>query len=304
MTRLCDAHWTLVCEEVRKIAPVIGNVGQWRAHCEGGWAGEVPGDLIDLADATRLQESKRLDRVSEEAEQGLSVPLNGVNTTFFHHSQHSDKSSDLQVLPSPTTNHIRSPIEGARPMNSNQSLTLPTAGASSSQRSISPTIPQPSSPAQFSPENLSDTRSISSPILDRPADAISFPFPGPGSSPAAQPIPLSRQRTPPGDGLSDSLGRLLDPPTRISDRRKSGEGNGATTPNGGTESKDLQLLERDTRALDPARTAPRTTFANISGGISERPKPIGRSMSIDSNASSGSHVAAMRERYNNDRSVS
>lgn len=48
LARLADSEWTRSCEEVRRFSPTIGSVGEWRALCEGGWAGAVPQDLPDI----------------------------------------------------------------------------------------------------------------------------------------------------------------------------------------------------------------------------------------------------------------
>lgn len=48
MSRLAEAEWIRACEDVRKSAPSIGTVGEWRALCEGGWTSPMPGDLPDL----------------------------------------------------------------------------------------------------------------------------------------------------------------------------------------------------------------------------------------------------------------
>ena len=35
MARVADAEWLRACEEVRRMAPSVGSVGEWRALCEG-----------------------------------------------------------------------------------------------------------------------------------------------------------------------------------------------------------------------------------------------------------------------------
>ena len=47
LSRLAEAEWARSCEHVRKFAPSIGTVGEWRALCEGGWLNPMPGDLPD-----------------------------------------------------------------------------------------------------------------------------------------------------------------------------------------------------------------------------------------------------------------
>ncbi|OBZ72236.1 hypothetical protein A0H81_07444 [Grifola frondosa] len=47
LSRMADAEWMRSFESVRKFSPTIGQLGEWRALCEGGWSGDVPGDLPD-----------------------------------------------------------------------------------------------------------------------------------------------------------------------------------------------------------------------------------------------------------------
>jgi hypothetical protein len=47
MGRLSESEWIRQCERVRRCASLIGEVGQWRAYCEGEWASRTPPDLDD-----------------------------------------------------------------------------------------------------------------------------------------------------------------------------------------------------------------------------------------------------------------
>lgn len=44
-------EWVRSCEEVRRFAPTIGQLGEWRALCEGGWTGSIPHGLPGSDDA-------------------------------------------------------------------------------------------------------------------------------------------------------------------------------------------------------------------------------------------------------------
>ncbi|KAG6813399.1 hypothetical protein H0H92_011377 [Tricholoma furcatifolium] len=46
LSRIADAEWLKTCEGTRRFAPTIGQLGEWRALCEGGWSGHIPPDLI------------------------------------------------------------------------------------------------------------------------------------------------------------------------------------------------------------------------------------------------------------------
>ncbi|EMD33318.1 hypothetical protein CERSUDRAFT_126091 [Gelatoporia subvermispora B] len=47
LSRVADAEWLRSCEGVRRFAPTVGQLGEWRALCEGGWSGPVPPNLVD-----------------------------------------------------------------------------------------------------------------------------------------------------------------------------------------------------------------------------------------------------------------
>ncbi|KAI0028981.1 hypothetical protein K488DRAFT_89187 [Vararia minispora EC-137] len=48
VARIADAEWLRATEGVRRFAPLIGQVGEWRSLCEGGWAAAVPEPLPDV----------------------------------------------------------------------------------------------------------------------------------------------------------------------------------------------------------------------------------------------------------------
>jgi hypothetical protein len=48
LSRIADTEWLRSCEEVRRFASKIGQLGEWRALCEGGWTGAIPQDLPSL----------------------------------------------------------------------------------------------------------------------------------------------------------------------------------------------------------------------------------------------------------------
>lgn len=55
VARVADAEWLRTCEGVRRYSPTIGQLGEWRALCEGGWTGPVPQDLPDVDEQEREQ---------------------------------------------------------------------------------------------------------------------------------------------------------------------------------------------------------------------------------------------------------
>jgi hypothetical protein len=50
LSRVADGEWLRTCEGVRRFSVTIGQLGEWRAFCEGGWTGPIPNDLPSIDD--------------------------------------------------------------------------------------------------------------------------------------------------------------------------------------------------------------------------------------------------------------
>ncbi|KAI9510737.1 hypothetical protein F5148DRAFT_1281612 [Russula earlei] len=48
LSRVAEAEWLRTTESIRRFSPLIGQLGEWKALCEGGWAGPLPGNLPDV----------------------------------------------------------------------------------------------------------------------------------------------------------------------------------------------------------------------------------------------------------------
>jgi hypothetical protein len=48
LSKVAEAEWLRTAEGLRRFSPLIGKLGEWKAFCEGGWTGPVPGDLPDI----------------------------------------------------------------------------------------------------------------------------------------------------------------------------------------------------------------------------------------------------------------
>ncbi|KAJ3866026.1 hypothetical protein EV359DRAFT_37495 [Lentinula novae-zelandiae] len=48
VSRLADAEWLRSCESVRRFAPSVGKLIEWRTYCEGGWTGPIPTNLRNV----------------------------------------------------------------------------------------------------------------------------------------------------------------------------------------------------------------------------------------------------------------
>ncbi|TFY71152.1 hypothetical protein EVG20_g1861, partial [Dentipellis fragilis] len=70
LARVADAEWLRATENVRRSAPLMGSVGEWRALCEGGWAGGPPGDLDSDSQGGSTGPGQVLE---EQCQEGLYV---------------------------------------------------------------------------------------------------------------------------------------------------------------------------------------------------------------------------------------
>ncbi|KAH9031087.1 hypothetical protein EDB84DRAFT_1493549 [Lactarius hengduanensis] len=71
LSRVAEAEWLRSAERIRRFSPLIGQLGEWKALCEGGWTGPIPGDLPDVdqsPDAPRATQ----DAVPNDTELGVS----------------------------------------------------------------------------------------------------------------------------------------------------------------------------------------------------------------------------------------
>jgi hypothetical protein len=49
LSRVAEAEWLRTAEGIRRFSPLIGQLVEWKAFCEGEWTGPVLGDLPDVA---------------------------------------------------------------------------------------------------------------------------------------------------------------------------------------------------------------------------------------------------------------
>ncbi|EKM78814.1 hypothetical protein AGABI1DRAFT_107287 [Agaricus bisporus var. burnettii JB137-S8] len=66
LSRIADTEWTRCCESIRRSAPIIGFLGEWRALCEGLWYKDVPEDLVDLD--KEAEDNLKLNTIQERGE--------------------------------------------------------------------------------------------------------------------------------------------------------------------------------------------------------------------------------------------
>ncbi|KAG6909058.1 hypothetical protein DXG01_002211 [Tephrocybe rancida] len=133
LSRVADAEWLKTCEGVRRYAPTIGQLGEWRALCEGGWSGSIPPDLIDPDESQRIQDqnnapNKSTEKNPEDEERRLPTTVGNIqakdsrestenarasNTTQLSGSDHEPSREQLVIEHSPVhdrNHHQNSPV--------------------------------------------------------------------------------------------------------------------------------------------------------------------------------------------------
>ena len=208
VSRMADAEWLRTCEAVRRFATPIGQLGEWRTLCEGGWTGAIPQDLPAL-------------------DSGLQSP--GGNTTLSpsrsREEEEPAKAKDDETTRREDADQVRSegrPVAGINTANGQRDWQYPLSivrTPSSPQHSPSNTTPssEQSQTASGAPFEQPKRHSVSDTEKgDRSPDAHpsleSFPAP-----PTHLPVPLSqpsplRQQTSRASSVSPQLGRLTESP--------------------------------------------------------------------------------------------
>ncbi|KAF8274841.1 hypothetical protein EI94DRAFT_1713173 [Lactarius quietus] len=82
LSRVAEAEWLRSGECIRRFSPLIGQLGEWKAFCEGGWTGPIPGDFPSVDPPHPPREMQ--DAVPNDAELGVSPasprPIQGSGT--------------------------------------------------------------------------------------------------------------------------------------------------------------------------------------------------------------------------------
>lgn len=305
VSRLAEAEWVRACEQVRKSAPSIGTVGEFRVLCEGGWLNPMPGDLPDMS-------------INDGADFGKSYATPGTLMT---------------PLPTPADANIRSLVNAAEDAESSTSSSnsrLPnTIWKSSEDQSITeqvrtyPMASLPSSPPSsrdvttFSQPNKSPAgepdhgmftssnklvdmvdstnSNRSSPVVSRPHDS---------SAVTGSTKPLS------GLISTDNQQRLVENPDLTADHVGKLESNATELPRSNAVTSNPELSSTEKNSLEVTKNPnmdgmnARESESQLMGSP-ENPRPQeGRNVPVgggldrrSSVESSNSLVATMRERY-------
>ncbi|KIM84097.1 hypothetical protein PILCRDRAFT_818398 [Piloderma croceum F 1598] len=113
LSRIADTEWVRSCEEVRRFSATIGQLGQWRALCEGAWTGSIPQDLPDL-DEAHTQSS------SGPGDEQLTPQITPIATMEIYDSRNSLSATEQNRATSTTrsrTTSSREPFISRKPSN-------------------------------------------------------------------------------------------------------------------------------------------------------------------------------------------
>lgn len=336
---MADAEWLRTYDGVRRFAPAIGQLGEWRALCEGGWTAAIPGGLADVDESD--------ERLRNETAPNLNQLAN--DERFPNRQQDTNHTANVREM---TYQNVGANPSAGYPLNGEREREYPpsTVGTSSGQQ-----LSQPQqlhyAPSTNQTQNYSSPSS-GPPSLQEPhhetydngrdsppgasATLASFPNPPthiPVPFPSSHPSSLSQQHPP---QPQTPKARTASPP-RLADSPISNDLYGAKP---GTEFHDspTSLLSSDqfpessyaesnnTSIRNPERSPPQdkglsphitsgtyrqgespTEFGvatNNNGGYG---RGVSRSVGVqekspgvnrtDTAGSSGSIVAAMRQRY-------
>ncbi|KAJ7126944.1 hypothetical protein C8R44DRAFT_780012 [Mycena epipterygia] len=304
VSRVADAEWLRSCEGVRRFSPTIGPLGEWRALCEGGWTGPLPPDLVDPdpdpqqmrpeqephgEDRVTMRNVNPADASGYEREQTPSVsPLSSPkpprpSLAHLQQQQSSPPSSfdpprpfvdpnsgsvrSLSAFPPPPT-HFPIPSASSRQQSSQQASS--SSSASNSNLNF-PAMPQPETTLLEASRQVEEPSSVPS----SPNRMHAEEKPEPTSNPPQhdnldikRPIPVRSQT---GESYQHNLDRIQSPAGSITPR---------TYARG-----DYLLDDREFGTKAQSSDVPDTMKSN--SGVERS----------DTGGSTGSVVAAMRNRY-------
>lgn len=240
LARIADAEWLRSCEGVRRFAPTIGYLGEWRVLCEGGWTGARPPDLPDV-DAQQPIGAQAFRPPSRAMETGERPPTNRFDSLASRNDntsgqglQESDGEHVALSKPSlssrPTADlrpqrHTNSSDEHSRPPSSlGQNMMVEPDALTHEQRS------ERSDRSDRSPTSLASLAAFPAPPTHFPIPPVSTPtghrampsLSAPPMSPGVASSPESSPRVPhavPAGSRSTSINfptlpRLSESPTQ------------------------------------------------------------------------------------------
>ncbi|KAH9178311.1 hypothetical protein EDB89DRAFT_1930543 [Lactarius sanguifluus] len=276
LSRVAEAEWLRSAERIRRFSPLIGQLGEWKALCEGGWTG--PNQSPDAPRATQ-------DAVPNDT--GARFSSNSAaNSPIIQHSNllgngtmqirtSSDVSGSSSDPPSILPRVTESPLEE---IASVPILTDGPLPPDSSQDHLAPP------PTTSAPNGKSASSSVTEgprANIDDTNDAPSLPASNP--APLREPPPASVPPPPPLVPVSTQSRQQQDPAPSIDSRSSS-----VTGSNNGFRRGDY-LDDREFGVDNSTEATPLKAKTLDS--------PHSRIERSDTSRSNGNMVAAIRDRY-------
>ncbi|TFY62184.1 hypothetical protein EVJ58_g4025 [Rhodofomes roseus] len=187
LSRVADAEWLRSCEGVRRSAPTIGQLGEWRVYCEGGWSGPLPADLPN-GDVPPYRSERSVTPVA----QGRTVTPNPEKPPL-------GPGTPMLEKPAPEYSSRR-PSE--QETDASSRAVTPTHDPSPAPPQYRPPPDQPAEAKLASPPPLKtiaddSVRSLAS-LSSFPAPPTHFPMPPLGKAEASSPVKETRPESPRG----------------------------------------------------------------------------------------------------------
>lgn len=209
VSRVADSEWLRSCEEVRRFSPSVGQLGEWRALCEGGWTGPVPQGLPDF------------DQISSQpssSQTGSDGPLDPRD------SRNSQAVDNREQHPTGLVSNGSEQGHGQSP-NRTQQPYLQSHNRPSPQDALQP----PRAP--FNDDRMNSLASITS-LTAFPSPPTHFPIPPAFTTsdeqrhqqPPSYPSSTAQSRPPPSsvtNAPAPSLARVTESPTHLEDEQRN-----------------------------------------------------------------------------------
>lgn len=331
LSRVADGEWLRTCEGVRRFGPTIGQLGQWRSLCEGGWTGPAPQDLPDIQPASdsRPQEMQNLaPPLKEQLSQQSDTPELLERPAPEYTSRGATPTGTMKAPPNYTSqtaseggsekdDTVKDRSRSATSLPSLASFPSPpthfplppTAASVSSHDSIPASNGERSRPPQeqsLEPSPVPDVpKAISSPIVlaEKPASSTEFD-PTPSSSKKA----LEDQQ-PAVSLTSDARPSSSNAPPSRNLTRSIGEN--VSSSNSATDSTPGSASGSRTQQRPPSQPVTQEDHSDAEFGV-RKPLDVAQQSATlpatkvvdrdDTGRSTGSVVANLRDKYS--RSVS
>ncbi|KAI0039876.1 hypothetical protein FA95DRAFT_1612234 [Auriscalpium vulgare] len=220
LSRVADAEWLRSGECVRRFSPLIGQMGEWKALCEGGWTGALAGDLPDVDKYSDLAPAQVADAQNdrytfnnEGREQGSSpIPpqarpsldsTQGSPSPEDRRLQSPTSLANLASFPSPPTHFPLPPVlSNKQPSSAPNS---PMTQYNSAPRQLQSSASSSDLSASISSNQAALPRVTESPVEERAGDIAT---PALTDATRTPPTPAAHLMTPPMPSAA------VEPPAR------------------------------------------------------------------------------------------